>query len=193
MKFEDVLELAEYYYDGVKNRTSRYFAEKLIKLEKDYPKLKEYYIYNENAWCWRESFTKVENNTLSTFEQKTPSNFGGLYLVGSTFFNPYTDEKFYWVKIGKSTNIEKRMKQYATHNPMLWKNSFLPVSNENVDTAEALCHTVLNHVSFKKADNTNEWFQVGKETYLKICETGFEWIIENIPEEYREEFRQYFK
>lgn len=197
MKFEDALELAEYYYNGIKNRTARYFAEKLIDLIKEYPILKNYYTYNPDAWCWRESFNAVKKS-LSNYEIKAIENvitaITGLYLVGSTYFNPYTDEKFYWIKVGKSTDLKKRMKQYATHNPMLWKNCFIPVSVKNLDTAESLCHAVLKHVALKKAENTNEWFQVDKETYLNICETGFEWVIKQIPDgDFREEMREYFK
>ena len=37
---------------------------------------------------------QFERNNINYPNQK------GLYLIGQTFFNPITDEKFYWVKVG---------------------------------------------------------------------------------------------
>ena len=44
----------------------------------------------------------------------------GLYLLGQTFFNPITDEKFYWVKVGTATDLKRRRSDYNTHTAMIW-------------------------------------------------------------------------
>ena len=41
---------------------------------------------------------------------------GGLYLVGSCNFNPLTDEKYYWIKVGVAKTFKKRIFTYHTIN-----------------------------------------------------------------------------
>ena len=195
MKFEDALELAEYYYDGVKTRTARYFAEKLLALMKEFPQLEEYYTYDVYAPYWKNSFSKKEpKKTFNEIETLSGANVNGLYLVGSCYFNPLTDEKFYWIKVGKSKDLQKRMKTYATHNPMLWKNCYLPISDRaKTDLAETQCHNILTSRCIKKAKDSNEWFLVDRETYLSICNRGFNWFVDQIPKEFKNEFVAQFK
>lgn len=185
MKWEDILELAEYYYDGVQNRTARYFAEKLLDLMKQYPQLNNYYEYIPSAYSWRTSFKRISHKESTDFSKEQTEGVGGIYLIGSTYFNPYTDEKFYWIKVGKTTDLAKRMKQYATHNPMLWKNSFLQINSKDLQNAEKLCQRCLKDHSNIVAENTNEWYSVSKQLYLEICENGFTWFKKELKENYK--------
>lgn len=130
--------------------------------------------YDDNRRSWDDRFIK----TVKVNPQKMDEvpNTSGVYLVGSTYFNPITDEKFYWIKVGKSTQLNNRMKQYATHNPMLWKNSFWALSKDKISRAESVCHEVLKSISVEIANNTDEWFRVSREDYLIICEKGFDYF-----------------
>ena len=40
----------------------------------------------------------------------------GLYLLGQTAFDPYTNKKYYLIKVGMAKNIYDRLKQYCTYN-----------------------------------------------------------------------------
>ena len=100
-----------------------------------------------------------------------------MYLVGNTNFNPFTKEEFYWIKVGKTTDLNKRMRSYATHNPMLWKADYKIVSHEHLNSHEQLCHCILK--TYGEQENYSEWYQVSRETYLNICDKGFSFFEEN--------------
>ena len=99
---------------------------------------------------------------------------GGLYLVGSCNFNPLTDEKYYWIKVGTAKAFKKRMASYRTHNPMLWKNSYFFCEDETQRYyLESQCHEILNKKAIGSLSETSEWYEVDKDTYLDICNKGF--------------------
>ena len=98
-------------------------------------------------------------------------NEKGLYFVGETHFNPLTNEKFYWVKIGKATNLKNRMKGYNVSNPMLYRIDF---SNE-YDKEEEY-HVKLMEKAIAKCNHNTEWFLVSEENYLEMCEKGFNYF-----------------
>jgi len=96
----------------------------------------------------------------------------GLYLIGETHFNPHTDEKFYWVKVGKATNLAERFRQYNTCNPMLFRIDF----NTNGYNKEKFYHAKLAAICINKCNHNSEWFLVDRDTYLNICEKGFSYF-----------------
>jgi len=99
---------------------------------------------------------------------------GGLYLVGSCNFNPLTDEKYYWIKVGVAKTFKKRMASYKTHNPMLWKNSYFFCEDETQRYyLESQCHEILNLKAVGSLSEASEWYEVDKNTYLNICNKGF--------------------
>ncbi len=98
----------------------------------------------------------------------------GIYLIGSTFFNPITKEEFYWVKVGQSIKISERIKGYKTENPMVWEIEFCYLPLLWVNTAETLCHEILAEKCSEVVGS--EWFAVSRETYLEICEKKFNWF-----------------
>lgn len=99
---------------------------------------------------------------------------GGLYLVGSCNFNPLTDEKYYWIKVGVAKTFKKRMASYRTHNPMLWKNSYFFCEDETQRYhLESQCHEILNMKAVGSLSEASEWYEVDKNTYLNICNKGF--------------------
>lgn len=190
----DIIKLANHYYNLLQTSGSRYSFENLYNLYACNPCVTEFYEYHAHAWIRKDRFSrKITNESLKTFENPVPPNKSGLYLTGSTFFNPITDEKFYWIKVGKSTCLSKRIKAYSTYNPMLWKNSFIEVDNKKLDCAEFHCHSILNNIKIRIAENSTEWFEVSREDYLEICKKGFSYFVEKTPIEYRKYVLDYFK
>lgn len=100
---------------------------------------------------------------------------GGLYLVGTCVFNPTKEEeKYYWIKVGQASKFNQRMRTYKTHNPMLWKGDFFFCQDQRKrDSLENLCFTILETEAIGSLSISSEWFEVSKETYLKICNEGF--------------------
>lgn len=98
----------------------------------------------------------------------------GLYFIGMAGFNPLTDERYYLVKVGCAMNIRKRIKQYLTHNPMIYHNNIiLPISEADypkMTVMEDNCHRYLKKCAYAKAAGSKEWFYVSRETYLQLCE-----------------------
>lgn len=111
-----------------------------------------------------------------------PTKASGLYFIGTTTFNPYTDEKYYWVKVGLSSCLSQRMRSYATQTPTTFYIDFLEIAKEDDYRAlERCCHALLEiYSSIGDADNrargSKEWYQVSKEEYLKISELGFKYF-----------------
>lgn len=115
---------------------------------------------------------------------------GGLYLIGNTIFNPLSNEQFFLIKIGMSTNLYDRMKGYSTDNPMLFHigykliindtdSAHLPrykarnVYSQKIKAIEEQYHQQMKALNFCRHEYADEWFMVDKETYLEICEKKF--------------------
>ncbi len=96
----------------------------------------------------------------------------GLYLLGQTFFNPITDEKFYWIKPGTASDLKRRRRDYSTHTAMIWDIDYY-TGNE---LTESGCHRKLKEIALHR--HADEWFSVSREDYLAICEQGFNWFKE---------------
>jgi len=121
-------------------------------------------------------------------------NKNGLYLIGNCTFNPYTNEKFYWIKIGTSSDIKNRIKKYRTHNPGLWvidTFEFKP-TKYYYDTLEIekTYHTFLSTYFEGKAiaKNSREWYQISEKNYIEICQQGF-----SIFDKYDKDFKRKVK
>lgn len=130
------------------------------------PEIKEEWILNKEEYHVINRFKKVGKTVKNIDSYKKVS---GLYLIGNTYFNPLTKEEFYWVKVGQSTDIAKRLRNYRQHNPMVWVQNILELPIDELDFAESICHYELSKVSEEIGKNTREWFRVSRETYLKIC------------------------
>lgn len=170
------------YYEQMQGCTStagrKYNAQHMLDIMEEVTEVRTYWEYNEAATRWEKRFTKVSHKIeISSKPEAKPDESAGLYLVGNTYFDPFTDDKYFWIKTGQASDFEKRMKQYATHNPMLWKADFITIADKyERDFAEAKCHAALKAISIGVADNTKEWFRVSREDYLKICSEGFKWF-----------------
>jgi len=169
---------------------SRYNYNIAVELYDTFPILQEIWNYFPNEYYIRDRFRKKEDSVINkeksstTFEEKSPveipkeEKITALYLVGNTNFNPFTKEEFYWIKVGKTTDLYKRMKSYATHNPMLWKADYKIVPNEYLSSNEQICHFILKEYGTQDT-NSQEWYQVSREVYLEICTKGFSFFEEH--------------
>lgn len=99
-------------------------------------------------------------------------HISGLYMICQTFFNPITDEKFYWVKVGEAADLNRRRKDYNTTTAMIWDVGYYT----NNDLTELGCHEKLKEICLHR--HADEWFSVPYEDYMKICEMGFDWFKE---------------
>lgn len=124
--------------------------------------------------------TKRVRTPLKTFDDGYPvreiPTESGLYLVGSVYINPYTKRIYYWIKVGLSTNLRKRLKGYRSENPMVWIADILEMGDDLIGTMEHECHIALSDVAQGIAPNTDEWFIVDEETYFDICNKGFKYF-----------------
>lgn len=164
--------------------------------ELDYPTRKKHFdsavflyacfdeVREEFEYCPKEvalakRFARRDRKILNLFEDginyAVPRE-AGLYFIGETHFNPYTKEEFYWVKIGLSTNLAKRMKQYDTHCPMLWRIAFKTNLHKCLEIEEEYYHDRLKEIAVAGCNHNEEWFLVNRETYLEMCDKGFSYF-----------------
>lgn len=114
----------------------------------------------------------VDRSDRDLFEQnniKYPHD-SGLYMIGQTFFNPNTDEKYYWIKVGEASDLKRRRREYNTTTAMIWDINYYV----NNDLTEFGCHKKLKEICLYR--HADEWFSISREDYLKICEIGFDWF-----------------
>jgi hypothetical protein len=100
-------------------------------------------------------------------------NKAGIYFVAMIGITP-DNHKYYLIKNGKADHVKDRIKQYASHNPMIYHNNcYLPIdpTQENILTTEANCHEYIAKRAYARAQNTKEWFYVDEKTYYELCDT----------------------
>lgn len=132
------------------------------------------YCFNDKAIAYKDKICH-RDSSVKEFDDGInydAPNVGGLYFIGETHFDPFNDEKFYCVKIGKADNLAKRMRQYNTHNPMLWRIDFAP----NAEALEEYYHKLLAQVAEARCSHNKEWFFVDRITYFKMCRQGFKFF-----------------
>ena len=112
---------------------------------------------------------KAEEQGL--FSDKFNQNYercAGLYMLGQTTFNPITNEKRYWIKVGLTTNPHQRIRSYLTHSADVYFIDWF--STKNYEQHEASCHNQLSKISLF---SRTEWFKVSEKIYFELCEKGF--------------------
>jgi hypothetical protein len=129
----------------------------------------------------------TEFDNVTDFKRYDAPKSAGLYLVSNTLFNPFTNEQYYLIKVGESTNLYQRMKSYRTTNPMVFHIDFLEWNDKefSVYGLERECHALMLRLGFIKAKDASEWFLVSRERYLEICKKGFAFFLENCLTDYR--------
>ena len=126
----------------------------------------------QSASMWQNNFIQEYQHAMSPmFLDKIVNTEmgGGLYLLGQTAFNPHTNQKYYWVKVGTTNNAKSRFSHYRTDTPTMYFIDW--VSHKEEAHPEEWYHHVLDAICLRR--HRFEWFQVTEEVYLKICEKGF--------------------
>lgn len=118
----------------------------------------------------------VHLNNYETEEMEMPQ-VNGLYLLGQTSVNPFTKEEIYWVKVGMSSDVKRRVNQYTTYNPMFWQIQYIELDEDITFMTEQLCHKdLLQNKIGSTLKRGSEWVMVPKDIYLEICNKGFSWF-----------------
>ena len=93
-----------------------------------------------------------------------------LYFISMMCVNPEGKE-YYLVKIGAAKNANKRIREYAVTNPMIYNNDIiLPCKENELKEKEYNCHKYLASMAYAIAQNSYEWFYVTKENYFLLCQ-----------------------
>ena len=177
LKDEDWAEIADllaFHGDGcikgeIYNNISRFSINTRIAITKYYTFVEGqgYVRTKESNFIDRSDRDKFEKNNI-----EYPKTHG-LYMIGQTFINPITNEKFYWIKVGEAQNLARRRRDYNSMTAMIWDIGYY-IKN---DLTESECHDRLKDIALHR--HVDEWFSVSRENYLKICEQGFEWFKED--------------
>lgn len=91
----------------------------------------------------------------------------GLYFIGMIGTNP-DGHSYYLVKVGSADDVQKRLRQYATYNPMIYIGGICPSTRH---TSEETAHEYLAERAIALAQNSTEWFYVTEEMYYELCGT----------------------
>ena len=93
-----------------------------------------------------------------------------LYFIGMICKNP-EEKEYYLVKVGAAKDASKRVRDYATYNPMIYNDDIiLPCEENELKEKEYNCHKYLASMAYAIAQNSNEWFYVTKENYFLLCQ-----------------------
>lgn len=125
------------------------------------------------------TLTKVEaaqeEGLFSSVFQKHSNccSSSGLYMIGQTTFNPYTQEYRYWVKVGLTKNRNQRINSYLTHCADVYFIDWKEVQTRSLKNQEKRYHEILREYA---TTERTEFFKVSKEFYLNLCEQGFDYL-----------------
>ena len=95
-------------------------------------------------------------------------SFPGIYFIGDIKYDPLYGKMFY-VKIGSSKDVGKRLKQYRTYNPAFYHDC-CSLTCRKYENAERICQNYLSMRSKFTPIYTSEWYIVDEETYWDLCE-----------------------
>jgi hypothetical protein len=155
-------------------------GKRMIALFTTNPSIAEVWLYRPSELMWIDRFIKKELaeklQDTPIFHDETTNLLNaprtcGLYFLGNTAYNPHTNEVFYWVKIGASSNLHVRMKAYSTSNPSAFVIGYKETNDYIAE--EHNYHLLMEAVSLYRNQNNVEWFMVDRNTYLEMCEKGF--------------------
>ena len=180
----EILEEMEYRVNKIQNASSsgmaRYHANKAEELYNRYTIIKKNYNYNPLAHYWKDVFTLKEITEIPCEDEhekrqymQSEEHFQGLYWVGCVGFDPIKKLPIPNGKIGLASDVSKRMKNYCTHNPMVWHNDCsLKVEGDYATLCEMerTAHKFLEKVATRLCPNTAEWYEFSETIYLALCE-----------------------
>lgn len=175
------------YYENLQNATTtneRYhWLNAAINLLNQFPNLGTYFTICNNYFVAGrlrrtadfEDFNLASvprfNDGIDRQTEKAFKKIEGLYFLGEVSFDPETAYVLYWVKIGYSSDLKSRLRNYDTHCPTTWRIDFSTDAE-----LEHHYHKLLGACCIDRAAGNDEWFRVDRETYLEMCEKGFSYF-----------------
>lgn len=118
-------------------------------------------------------------NALEKMWEYPKEDFSGIYLIGQCIFNPYTKEEYYLLKVGESSSVAKRLKQYKTYNPHIFLIDTFKTKKENTaKSLESSCHSILEYFCHFNSYENTEWYIVDRDFYLNISKKGLSFLRE---------------
>lgn len=187
----DTIKKCEKLYNHMSNLSSSssraMYGWKIYHEVMDNSELEKYIIidFNRRSWSDRFKFKTQNINNLEIIVRMLEMNvvvevfddgidytnvpdYAGLYFLGDSRWNPKLKRPEFWVKIGKSLNLRKRMRNYNTCCPVVWHIDF----NDEYANEEYYHERLLN-ICTAKCNHNNEWFMVDEQTYNEMCKKGF--------------------
>lgn len=182
------LENMELCYNNLISATNsidrRAFFVNCLSLYKKSPSVKEHWAYHPSAHQYKDRFCKrripltkkkkIQNKRVDDYDDRIDYSVPegrGLYFIGGTRYDRDLQKVIHVVKIGKSTNLPKRMDGYNSMNPLLWRCGF----SKEYDK-ETYYHSLLKEKSIARCKGSKEWFIVSEEIYYEMCAKGFSYF-----------------
>ena len=78
-----------------------------------------------------------------------------------------------YIKVGRTTNLKRRMLNYIQHNPLARLIVHVPTSFMSSFLKEKYYHKRCKALGFKRHKFSKEWYKVTTEEYKKITTEGF--------------------
>lgn len=152
----------------------------MLAIYNNYPAISEKYVaqvdkpYYKDKFIPRSCYLPRMEDGINYDAPKAP----GLYMISQLSFSKENPNiKYYWVKIGLSSNLFQRMREYNTHCPMLWRIDYKVYSNnKDLENKEHYYHLKLRELATAQAANAEEWFLVDEKTYNELCNKGFSYF-----------------
>lgn len=195
---KEILGLIEMYYERMNNCASTSGksnnGHKIILILEDNPRATNYWKYDPNRRAWADRFTKIREYSDSLDDYAIVNDFNirngivideitdlkrapsvrGVYLLGNCTCNPYTNQKQYWIKVGRAKNISQRMGAYTTCCPC---TALLDTLETEQDVAvENICQSLLSDNSVGRCQINREWWLVDEKMYKGISEQKFNYF-----------------
>lgn len=114
---------------------------------------------------------KLSDGAIVLHDLNSVPTSSGVYLIGQAEYDTNNNRVFYMLKVGKATNLKRRLRDYNTHNPGY--ELFGIQKTDMIDAAEMRWHTILSHTDCLAMGDNMEWFIVSRDTYLKAKKFGF--------------------
>lgn len=97
----------------------------------------------------------------------TSNHISGLYFMRT--MSIVNGQEIYAVKIGKSSDVGKRMYMYRTHTPFAILGGMCEVKYSLLNAYEDACHIYLHRYAMPNIYCSGEWEIVNKENYEELC------------------------
>ena len=164
--------------DDIKRRKKAFTL--MLAIYNNYPAISEKYLaqmdkpYYKDKFILRNCYLPRMEDGINYDAPKAP----GLYMISQLSFSKENPNiKYYWVKVGLSSNLAQRMREYNTHCPMLWRIDYKVYnSNKDLENKEHYYHLKLRELAMAQAANAEEWFLVDEKTYNELCDKGFSYF-----------------